>query len=271
MLPAIEHLSAAMTDTAVLLCGHGSRDPEALAEFGEAAAVLRPRLAAHDFATAFLEFAPPTIGEGLALLQARGARRILVIPAMLFAASHVKIDLPREIAQFRAANPSIDIHLGRDLGSDARLVRATADRIGNVAPDRGAETLLVVVGRGTNDPPANAAVAAIARRLGERLGFGEAEAAYGGIAHPRLDAALDRAARHGFRRIVVFPYFLFTGVLAKRVYAQTDACAARFPEIEFIKVRHLGDHIAVVDAFVDRVAECLTAGIAEGDFCSIRS
>ena len=58
------------------------------------------------------------------------------------------------------------------------------------------------------------------------MGFGWAETAYSGVAHPRVDAALDRAARLGFRRIVVFPYFLFTGVLVKRIYAETDEVAA---------------------------------------------
>ena len=39
----------------------------------------------------------------------------------------------------------------------------------------------------------------------------------------------------GYRRIVVFPYFLFTGILVKRIYDYTDAVAARHPEIEFVK------------------------------------
>ena len=93
-----------MSETAVLLCGHGSRDPEAVGEFEEAAAALRARLAhlapGGDFATGYLEFARPTIGEGLAALKARGARRILAIPGMLFAASHVKNDLPWEMNSF---------------------------------------------------------------------------------------------------------------------------------------------------------------------------
>ena len=77
-----------MSESAVLLCGHGSRDPEAIGEFEAAAAALRARLAdlapGGDFATGYLEFARPTIGEGLAGLAARGARRILAIPGMLF-------------------------------------------------------------------------------------------------------------------------------------------------------------------------------------------
>jgi sirohydrochlorin cobaltochelatase len=66
---------------------------------------------------------------------------------------------------------------------------------------------------------------------------------------------LTRAARLGFRRIIVFPYFLFTGVLVKRIYAQTEEVARLFPEIEFVKALYLRDHPEVLDAFCDRVGE----------------
>jgi sirohydrochlorin cobaltochelatase len=243
-----------MSETAVLLCGHGSRDPDAIVEFEIAAAALRSRLR-HDFATGYLEFARPTIQEALGQLAARGARHILAVPGMLFAASHVKNDLPWEMNSFTAANPGIEVRLGRDLAVDPKLLTAAAERIVAAVPEHRAETLLVVVGRGTNDPDANSNIAKISRMLWEGMGFGWAETAFSGVAHPRVDAALDRAARLGFRRIVVFPYFLFTGVLVKRIYAQTDMAAARFPEIEFVKALYLRDHPEVIDAFVARVAE----------------
>jgi sirohydrochlorin cobaltochelatase len=253
-----------MSETAVLLCGHGSRDPEAVGEFEAAAAALRRRLAdlapGGDFATGYLEFARPTIQEGLAALAARGARQIFAIPGMLFAASHVKNDLPWEMNSFIAANPGVDVRLGRDLGIDPKLLGAAADRIAAAVPDGRSDSLLVVVGRGTNDPDANSNIAKIARMLWEGMGFGWAEAAFSGVAHPRVDAALERATRLGFRRIVVFPYFLFTGVLVKRIYAQTDAVAARFPGIEFVKAQYLSDHPQVIEAFAERVGE-----FADGD------
>jgi sirohydrochlorin cobaltochelatase len=246
-----------MTKTAVMLCGHGSRDPEAVREFELAAASLRERLSGFDFGAGYLEFARPTIQEGLARLADRGAERILAIPGMLFAASHVKNDLPWEMNSFIADNPGIDVRLGRDLGIDPKLLQAAADRIATAADDRIAlsDTLLVVVGRGTNDPDANSNISKIARMLWEGLGLGWAEVAFSGVAHPRVDDALARAAGLGFRRIIVFPYFLFTGVLVKRIYAQTDAAAGLFPEIEFVKALYLRDHEAVLDAFCDRVAE----------------
>ena len=243
-----------MSETAVLLCGHGSRDPEAIAEFELAAAALRSRLQ-HDFATGYLEFARPTIQEGLAQLTGRGAHQILAVPGMLFAASHVKNDLPWEMNSFMAANPDIEVRLGRDLAIDAKLLTAAAERIADAVPGERADAVLVVIGRGTNDPDANSNIAKITRMLWEGMGFGWAETGFSGVAHPRVDAVLDRAARLGFRRIVVFPYFLFTGVLVKRIYAQTDVVAARFPEIEFVKALYLRDHPQVIDAFVERVAE----------------
>lgn len=244
-----------MSATAVLLCGHGSRDPEAIVEFERAAAVLRGRLSDCDFAIGYLEFARPTIAEGLARLATRGARRIIAISAMLFAAGHVNRDLPREISGFMAANPGVDVRLGRGLGIDDNLLLAATDRIVAVAPGGRGDALLLVVGRGTRDPDANAAVGKIARLLGERLGFGSTAAAFIGIAEPRLGAALDRAARRGFRRIVVFPYFLFGGVLVKRIHDQIDAASSRFPGVEFVEAGHLRDHAGVIGALLGRVAE----------------
>jgi sirohydrochlorin cobaltochelatase len=247
------------TRTAVLICGHGSRDPDAIGEFEAFAAALRRRLPAVDFAAGHLEFARPTIREGLALLAARGARQILAIPGMLFAASHVKNDLPWELNSFAAENSGIEIRFGRDLAIEPQLLRASAERIAAAEPKTGigrADSLLVVVGRGTNDPDANSNVAKVTRMLWEGMGFGWAETAFSGVAEPRVDAALARASRLGFRRIIVFPYFLFTGVLVKRIYAQTDAAVRLFPEIEFVKAPYLRDHPAVLDIFGERAAEC---------------
>jgi sirohydrochlorin cobaltochelatase len=250
-----------MTDMAVLICGHGSRDPDAIAEFEAFAEALRLRLPRVGLATGYLEFARPTIRDALDALAARGARRILAIPGMLFAASHVKNDLPWEINSFAADNPQIELRFGRDLGIDAKLLSAAADRIAIAEPNghKRSDTVLVVVGRGTNDPDANSNIAKVARMLWEGMGFGWAESAFSGVAHPRVDAALGRAARLGFSRVVVFPYFLFTGVLVKRIYAQTAATAPRFRGIEFVNAPYLRDHPRVLDAVCERIEE-LDAG-----------
>ncbi|MBI3453833.1 MAG: sirohydrochlorin chelatase [Rhodospirillales bacterium] len=252
-----------MTDTAVLICGHGSRDVDAIAEFEAMAGRLKARLPQYLVDSAYLEFARPIIREGLEALKSRGARHILAVPGMLFAAGHVKNDLPWELNSFAAENPEMRIEYGRDLAIDERLLAAARERIETAEKSSSRaiareETLLVVVGRGTNDPDANSNIAKVARMLWEGMGFGWAQIAYSGVAHPRVDESLARAVRLGFRRIIVFPYFLFTGILVKRIYAQTDEAAARHPDIEFVKADYLNDHPLVLDSFVERVGEILT-------------
>jgi sirohydrochlorin cobaltochelatase len=115
----------------------------------------------------------------------------------------------------------------------------------------------VVVGRGASDPDANSNVAKVTRMLWEGMGFGWAETAYSGVTFPLVAPALEHAAKLGYRRIVVFPYFLFTGILVQRIYDHTDAVAAKFPGIEFIKAGYLNDHPLVLETFADRVTEIL--------------
>ena len=246
--------------TGVMVCGHGSRDPEAISEFELVAASLKARLPEIDIETGYLEFARPIIREGLEKLAARGVGRILALPGMLFAASHVKNDLPWEVNSFAAKYPELEMRFGRELSIEPKLLKAAADRIAEaerrahhaVARDA---TLLVVVGRGTNDPDANSNIAKIARMLWEGMGFGWAEIAFSGVANPLVEPGLRRVAMMGFRRVIVFPYFLFTGVLVKRIYAAVDRVATDHPAIEFVKASYFRDHPLVLDCFADRVAE----------------
>ncbi|MBI2978561.1 MAG: sirohydrochlorin chelatase, partial [Rhodospirillales bacterium] len=194
-----------MTDhTAVMICGHGSRDDDAIAEFNRLSGHLRNRLPGFDVESGFLEFARPVIRTGLEKLKARGAKRIVCLPGMLFAAGHVKNDLPSEVHEFAHDNPGIEVIYGRDLAIDARLLEAARDRIveaeKNAAKDIAREdTLLMVVGRGTNDPDANSNVAKVARMLWEGLGLGWAEISYSGVAVPLVDAGLAQAVKLGFK------------------------------------------------------------------------
>ena len=249
--------------TAVMICGHGSRDDDAVHQFNNLAQRLREHLTDYDVDSGFLEFATPVIRTGLESLKARGAERIVCVPGMLFAAGHVKNDVPSVLNTYQAQHEGLRISYGRDLGIDTRLVRAAGERVmeamaaadaehGAVAPH---ETLLVTVGRGASDPDANSNVAKVARMLWEGLGFGWGEVAYSGVTFPLVEPGLEHAAKLGYRRIVVFPYFLFTGVLVKRIYAATDAVAERHPDIEFVKADYLNDHPLVLDTLDERLAE----------------
>ncbi len=247
-------------DTGVMLCGHGSRDEGACAQFAGIASAIAQRLAPTPVAYGYLEFATPIIRDGLDRLRETPLKRIIALPGMLFAAGHVKNDVPSVLNTYARDN-GLEIRMGRDLGIDARLLEAAGDRIGEALAEAEPypldQTALVVIGRGTSDSDANGNVCKVARMLWEGLGFAHAEVGYSGVAHPRVDVILERTAKLGFKRIVVFPYFLFTGVLVRRIYDQTDEVAALHPSIEFLKAGYLNDHPAVVDTFLDRIAGVL--------------
>ena len=253
-----------MTDkTAVMICGHGSRDDHAIEEFNKLAGHLSRRLPQFDVESGFLEFATPIIRTGLDKLKERGANKIVCVPGMLFAAGHVKNDLPSEVNNFGAENPGIEMIFGRELAVDQKLLEAARQRIEEAENEAATDvdrkdTLLMVVGRGTNDPDANSNVSKVARMLWEGMGFGWAEVSYSGVAYPLVDTGLKNAVKLGYRRIIVFPYFLFTGILVRRIYDWVDEAAANHPEIEFLKASYLNDHDLLIDTFVERVEEALT-------------
>ena len=251
-----------MSKLGVMVCGHGSRDADAVREFQAVARGIAERLPQYEVESGFLEFATPIIPDGLDALLARGVTNILAIPGMLFAAGHVKNDVPSVLNAYAAGHPGISIRYGRDLAIDLKLIRAAGERVQD-ALDRAddtvamTETMLMVIGRGTSDPDANSNISKITRLLWEGKGFGWAETGYSGVTFPLTEPALDHAARLGYKRIVVFPYFLFTGVLVKRIYHYVNVVAARHPDIEFIKAPYLNDHPLVLDAFAERVGEIL--------------
>jgi sirohydrochlorin cobaltochelatase len=254
-----------MSRIGVMLCGHGSRAQGAVDEFAALAARL-PALLPDGWPVeyGYLEFADPVIRAGLDRLRARGCDHVLAVPGMLFAAMHVKNDIPSVLNAY-AREHGIRVEYGRELGIDPKMIEAAADRI-RAALDRAnaagedlplSETALVVIGRGASDPDANSNVSKITRMLWEGIGFGWAETGYSGVTFPLVEPCLDHVAKLGYRRVVVFPYFLFSGILVDRIYGFTDRAAARHPGIEFVKARYLNDHPKVLATVAERVTDIL--------------
>jgi sirohydrochlorin cobaltochelatase len=254
------------TKLGVMLCGHGSRDENAVSEFAVLSEHLKKRLPQYPVEYGYLEFATPIIRNGLDALKAKGVERVLAVPGMLFAAGHAKNDIPSVLNTYAAQN-NLRIDYGKELGIDPKMMRAAGDRIQEALDSAPAgvalhETLLVVVGRGASDPDANSNVSKVTRILWEGFGFGWAETAYSGVTFPLVEPALEHAAKLGYKRIIVFPYFLFTGILVQRIYDAADEVAARYPDIEFIKAPYLNDHPAVIDTFEERIEQILSGDIA---------
>ena len=256
-----------MAKTGVMICGHGSRSQAAVDEFSVLAEKL-PAMLPPEWQTeyGYLEFANPVIRDGLDKLREAGCQRILAVPGMLFAAMHSKNDIPTVLNTYGEKH-GIEISYGRELGVDPKMVQAAGARIKEAVDAANKahgdlplhETCLVVIGRGASDPDANANVSKIARLLWEGMGFGWCEVGYSGVTFPLVEPALQHVARLGYKRVIVFPYFLFTGILIDRIYGFTDQVAAQHPGITFVKAGYLNDHEKVLETFAERITEQIGA------------
>jgi sirohydrochlorin cobaltochelatase len=247
----------------VMLCGHGSRNRHACEEFAKLADGLRLLLPDVPVEHGYLEFARPIIKDGLDKLRERGVNRILALPGMLFAAGHAKNDIPSVLNTYAASN-GVEIDYGRELGVDLKMIQAAAARIREAIAKADveevvdlADTMLVVVGRGSSDPDANSNVSKVCRMLVEGFGFGWGETVYSGVTFPLVEPGLHHCVKIGFKRILVFPYFLFSGVLVSRIYQHTNRVAEQYPQQQFVPVGYLNDHPLVLETFKERLAEAM--------------
>lgn len=260
---------------AVLIAGHGSRDADGIAEFLALAGHCRRQWPQTPVEISFLEFARPTIQEGIDRLAQTGVLTIVVVPGVLMAAGHAKNDMASEVRLARQRHPHLDLRMAAALDIQPQLLQLCRQRYQEALAGREAvdprETLLLLVGRGSSDPDANANIAKVARFLQEGYPTGWSAHAYSGVARPLLEEAFPVCERMGFRRIVVQPYFLFTGVLLKRIYAYVAQQRHVRPDLDIVATPHLQAHPLLLEAIAQRVDEALHgAGHMNCSLCQYR-
>jgi sirohydrochlorin cobaltochelatase len=253
------------TPPALLLVGHGTRDDagaEAFRSFVRDLGERRPDL---PVAGGFIELSPPPLADAVAELTGRGVRSFAAVPLMLVSAGHAKGDIPAALAREERRHPGTSYAYGRPLGPHPALLNVLERRVDEALrgargeADRAGTTVLLV-GRGSTDPDANAEVHKAARLLWEGRGYAGVETAFVSLAAPDVPSGLDRCRMLGARRIVVLPYFLFTGILPDRVRMQTRGWAAAHPETEVLSADVIGPTDELAELVWERYAEAV-----EGD------
>ncbi|WP_437983946.1 CbiX/SirB N-terminal domain-containing protein [Sorangium sp. So ce117] len=248
-----------MHDDGLLLIGHGSRDAASNAEFEAIVAdyaAARPEIAVQH---GYIELATPHLADALAALAAR-ASRVAVVPLFLFAAGHVKNDIPLALERARAAHPGVRFSAARPLGVHPALAELAFERAATALPAdpaARARSALVVVGRGSSDPDANGDFCKTARLIGEGRGLQLVEPTFIGVTRPSVEETLERVARHRPERVVVVPYFLFAGRLMTKLAEQVDRFSSTYPWIRASLAPHLGRSSALAGLIDERARQAL--------------
>jgi sirohydrochlorin cobaltochelatase len=249
------------SEPALLIVGHGSRDPRGAEEFHELVSLVRAR-APMPVEGGFIELSRPPISECVNSLKERGAREISAVPLMLLAAGHAKDDVPATLVREKLTHPDLDFHYGRALGIRPELLELMDERISAVVPEEEKEgTAVLIVGRGSSDPDANSDLAKMSRLYFEGRPYPLVETAFVSLAPPSVTEALERCRRLGAGRVAVFSYFLFTGVLEERIREQSWNFAEDNPEMEVRYAGYFGPDARVAALVMERYRESFEGDI----------
>ena len=266
-----------MTSPPLLIVGHGTRSAAGVAEFTRFVERVgfraQGRIPAVD--GGFIELARPSVADAVTRLISDGATHpgpVAAVPLVLTAAGHGKGDIPAALARELVRHPGLSYRYGRPLGPHPVLQDLIAARVDTaLARTSRQDTWVVLAGRGSTDPDGNAEVAKVARLLWEGRGYAGVEYSFISLAEPSVPAALDRAATLGARRIVVAPYFLFSGVLPDRVTAQAREFAAGHGRLDIRVAGLIGDCDELAGLVLDRYDEALRGDIRMNcDTCAYR-
>jgi sirohydrochlorin cobaltochelatase len=245
-----------------MIVGHGSRDPRGAREFHDLVDLVRRRNPSLTVEGGFIELSRPPISECVDRLAESGARNVAAVPLMLLAAGHAKDDIPATLVREKMGHPEMSFSYGRALGIRPELLELVDERISAVVlEEEKKETAVLIVGRGSSDPDANSDLCKIARLYYEGRPYPVVESAYVSMTPPDVAEGLDRCLRLGVKRVILFSYFLFTGVLEERIRGQGEAFAEANPGVEVRYAGYFGPDKRVADLVVERYTEAVGGDI----------
>lgn len=240
----------------LLAVAHGSEDERSSATVERVFARVRELRPDLDVRVAYLDHVEPGAEGALAGLAAEGAGEVVVLPALLTAAYHSKVDLPGVLERVAAACPWLRVRYAGTLGPHPLLLDAVERRLGEVGREASSDTALVLASAGSSDPEANAVIEEAAAELARRGPWREVAAAYASMASPTPAEAVSRLRAEGAPHVAAATYLLAPGFFADRVADQA------FAEGAVTVSPALGDAPEVAELVVRRYEEALQAAPA---------
>lgn len=242
--PAVESLElpALPLQRPLLMVGHGTRDQSGRQSFLDFAAAYQALDQSRPIVPCFLELTEPTIQQGVDQCVAQGYTELSVLPILLFAARHNKFDVTNELDRARQRHPEVKFYYGRHFGITPGILELWRSRLAGLDQPQWqrSDTALLVVGRGSSDPDANSDVCKLARILWEGSGYSTVETCFIGITHPRLEEGFRRVRLYQPQRLIVLPYFLFTGLLVKKIFDITAQQQEQYPDVSITCLPEIG-------------------------------
>ncbi len=107
---------------AIILFGHGSRDPRWREPIEAVAARMVRGNTVLDVRCAYLEFDQPGLPQAAGEAIAAGAKTVNIVPMFLGTGTHARKDLPALLQTLQQQHPDIHFSLQRPVGDDPRVI-----------------------------------------------------------------------------------------------------------------------------------------------------
>ena len=252
-----------LPETGVVVVGHGTANPVGAAETKNIVAQVDAILPNIPVELGYLEVIEPTIEMAVERLAARGCKKVVALPILLFAAGHAKQDVPQAL-QEAVARQGLSVTQADPLGLHEQVIslarRRFYEAIEGLAPIEGGSEALLVIGRGSSDPTASHQLWGFVRSTYSsmvRVAKHRFAISFVAAAKPTMSEAVDQLmleinGRPSVRRVVLHPHLLFHGHVENQVEKYLEKAQSQFPSVEWVKVARLGAAPEVADALVDR-------------------
>ncbi|WIM88733.1 sirohydrochlorin chelatase [Candidatus Mycobacterium wuenschmannii] len=195
-----------------LLVAHGTRNPHGVRMIGDLAEAVTEVLD-EPVRVAFVDVLGPTPAEVLSTLADAPT---VVVPALLSSGVHVRVDVPRYVAESGHRHVTI----ARPLGPSPELARAMLCRLLESGWRR--DDHVVLVAAGTRDPRGQGELrhtaAALSALVGRRVSIAFAAPCRDGSGYPSVPEVVARVRRFGARRVAVASYLLADGLFQGRLH-----------------------------------------------------
>lgn len=229
--------------TTFLLAGHGSRKEAGNQEIERFTQTWQQKHPDWRIEVCFIEYAQILLDEGLDR-AAQGSERVLLIPLILNAAGHVKMELPAAVAKARVRHPQVEFVMARHLGMGRDIFQVLQEQLkrlmDSLAMPDPQTTGVIVLGRGSSDAGANGELARLTRWIFEANEHELVDLAFTSVTWPRLERVVQRQVILGIKQICIVPVYLFTGVLIERIDAQVARLKQQYPQISFALGTYFG-------------------------------
>ncbi len=257
--------------TAFLLVGHGTRNVAGQGQFLSVYQAFAQLMAPKLTACAFLELADPTIQEAIEQLAQQGARRIVTVPVLLFAAGHALNDIPATVTAAASVHGLISAGQTAPLELNPAIIELSALRFRQAVCQAAttpscrdrcegkhcSDVALAMIGRGSRSESAAERMRQFSALRRQNTPVAELITGFIYAQKPTISEVLEKLASSTCRTIVVQPHLLFEGELIEQLRQQVAEAGERNRAQRWVVTQTLGTDFALAQTLVKLVQEPL--------------